>query len=256
MLGSVGSELTSQSQRESARLEFQPLLDPNKHTSVVQANQRNDRTKPLIMANTKASLSQSVQQDYSHPTFDNSLLLTIVDNKTIIVIYFSQQKKRIQIMDFDANQWLLFTIFLQWSGAKLKRGYLIFMYICVKYFTLTMKQYSLLSYTSLYPIVWDNRKPLLCNKKMTMDGYKQDHYKNLYFSITRISISKTTILNKCKNLSQNRDNQKQYLMDMVRYNIFQFILFKCIQLEIPQMEFGYLIFSCNQQGNIYSLVRS
>ncbi|CAL6080137.1 Putative_reverse transcriptase/endonuclease [Hexamita inflata] len=43
MLG-VGSELASQSQRESARLEVQPLLDPNKHTSEVQANQRNDHT--------------------------------------------------------------------------------------------------------------------------------------------------------------------------------------------------------------------
>ncbi|CAL6093187.1 Hypothetical_protein [Hexamita inflata] len=41
---SVGSELASQSQRESARLEVQPLLDPNKHTSEVQANQRNDHT--------------------------------------------------------------------------------------------------------------------------------------------------------------------------------------------------------------------
>ncbi|CAL6031893.1 Hypothetical_protein [Hexamita inflata] len=41
---SVGSELASQSQQESARFEVQPLLDPNKHTSEVHANQRNDRT--------------------------------------------------------------------------------------------------------------------------------------------------------------------------------------------------------------------
>ncbi|CAL6004082.1 Hypothetical_protein [Hexamita inflata] len=34
-----------------------------------------------------------------------------------------------------------------------------------------MKLYSLLSYTLLYSIVPDNRKPLLCNKKMAMDGY-------------------------------------------------------------------------------------
>ncbi|CAL6049784.1 Hypothetical_protein [Hexamita inflata] len=41
---SVGSELASQSQRESARLEVQPLLDPNKLISEVQANQRNNLT--------------------------------------------------------------------------------------------------------------------------------------------------------------------------------------------------------------------
>ncbi|CAL6042907.1 Hypothetical_protein [Hexamita inflata] len=35
-----------------------------------------------------------------------------------------------------------------------------------------MKLNSLLSYTLLYSIVWDNRKLLLCNKKMAMDGYK------------------------------------------------------------------------------------
>ncbi|CAL6069669.1 Kinase [Hexamita inflata] len=34
-----------------------------------------------------------------------------------------------------------------------------------------MKLYSLLSYSLLYSIVWVNRKPLLCNKKMAMDGY-------------------------------------------------------------------------------------
>ncbi|CAL6074265.1 Hypothetical_protein [Hexamita inflata] len=35
------------------------------------------------------------------------------------------------ILDSISNKQLFFTIFLQWSGAKLKRGYLIFMYIII-----------------------------------------------------------------------------------------------------------------------------
>ncbi|CAL5989531.1 Hypothetical_protein [Hexamita inflata] len=47
-----------------------------------------------------------------------------------------------------------------------------------------MKLYSLLSYTLLYSIVWDNRKPLLCNKKMAMDGYIMDIYIIVITTIT------------------------------------------------------------------------
>ncbi|CAL6001019.1 Hypothetical_protein [Hexamita inflata] len=42
-----------------------------------------------------------------------------------------------------------------------------------------MKYNSLLSYTLLYSIVWDNRKPLLCNKKMAMDGYSFECQQNI-----------------------------------------------------------------------------
>ncbi|CAL6082308.1 Hypothetical_protein [Hexamita inflata] len=41
-----------------------------------------------------------------------------------------------------------------------------------------MKQMLLLSYTSLYSIVWDNEKPLLCNRKQTMDGYISHQMQN------------------------------------------------------------------------------
>ncbi|CAL6024649.1 Hypothetical_protein [Hexamita inflata] len=54
-----------------------------------------------------------------------------------------------------------------------------------------MKQMLLLSYTSLYSIVWDNENPLLCNRKQTMDGYSLYQFGLLYRNckFTRIIIS-------------------------------------------------------------------
>ncbi|CAL6058460.1 Hypothetical_protein [Hexamita inflata] len=60
---SVASESISQSQQESARLEVQYLLSPNKQISEVQAK-IDTTTQPLIMTNMKASLSQSAEQDH------------------------------------------------------------------------------------------------------------------------------------------------------------------------------------------------
>ncbi|CAL6105561.1 Hypothetical_protein [Hexamita inflata] len=63
-----------------------------------------------------------------------------------------------------------------------------------------MKYYSLLSQTSLYPIVWDNIKPLLCNKKMTVDGYRQDPVQqtvNLIYQSTNQYFAKIQLAIQC-----------------------------------------------------------
>ncbi|CAL5984977.1 Hypothetical_protein [Hexamita inflata] len=64
----------------------------------------------------------------------------------------TQERRLFRVIIFEDHNRnsIIIPIFLHWSGAKWKCGYLIFMYICVKYSTLTMKQYSLLSTENHY----------------------------------------------------------------------------------------------------------
>ncbi|CAL6035448.1 Hypothetical_protein [Hexamita inflata] len=49
-----------------------------------------------------------------------------------------------------------------------------------------MKYMLLLSYTSLYSIVWDNEKPLLCNRKQCKFQQKRTVIEKLYSSFTGV----------------------------------------------------------------------
>ncbi|CAL5979485.1 Hypothetical_protein [Hexamita inflata] len=75
MLG-VGSELASQSQRESARLEVQPLLDPNKHTSEVQANQPAVPQTASNNSTAKKINAQSATQSYALSLLSKDCMVT------------------------------------------------------------------------------------------------------------------------------------------------------------------------------------